>query len=253
MPQFLTRKGTSSQLEQVIGNAERRLVLISPYLKISHDLVSRLQLAERRGVEIHLVYRAGHLKEEEQVKLDSLKKLCLYSLDHLHAKCYANEQHVLITSMNLYDHSEANNWEVGVLLSESDRTAYSDARKEIDAIMHAATPQSKPRGVRAFFANAFQRAAAPPAKPSSTPPAPRSTVAPSPSPARGFCIRCTNPLQYRPQSPLCGSCYSSWSRWGNENYAENVCHRCGDDADVSKGRPLCLPCFREAPFSTPSP
>lgn len=253
MPELLTRKGSSSKLEEVIKNAGKQLTLITPYVKLSPEILARLQSAERRGVEIRLVCRLSDLKAEERTKLDSLKKLVLYSLEHLHAKCYANEQHVLITSMNLYEHSEANNWEMGVLLTEQDGPVYTAARSEITEILQAATVQTKAGGLRSLFSNPFQRTAAPPPKTqpavATTKPAPPAQPAKSSRPHVGHCIRCSDEVRYRPQTPFCNACYSSWSYWGNENYAENVCHRCGKNADVSMARPLCLPCFREAPFN----
>lgn len=147
MPEFLTTSGTTYQLEQLIQSAERRLTLISPYLHV----VTRLNAAESRGVEIHLVYRTGKLSSEERAKLSGLKKLCLYTLNNLHAKCYANERHVLISSMNLYDYSETHNWEMGVLLGKQDGQATVSARKEIAAILQAAAPEPARGGLRSFF------------------------------------------------------------------------------------------------------
>ena len=40
---------------------------------------------------------------------------------NLHAKCYLNENEALLTSMNLYEFSEKNNDEMGVLVSEERR------------------------------------------------------------------------------------------------------------------------------------
>ena len=36
----------------------------------------------------------------------------------LHAKCYFNEQNLVISSMNLYDFSEVNNWEMSILIDK---------------------------------------------------------------------------------------------------------------------------------------
>ena len=242
MPEFLTTRGTTYQLEQLIQNAERRLTLISPYLQFSHNVVARLKAAESRGVDIHLVYRTDKLSIEERAKLSGLKKICLYTLNNLHAKCYANERHVLISSMNLYDYSETHNWEMGVLLGEQDGQATVSARKEIAEILQAATPEPARGGLRSFFSSAFQRPAPPSPKPKQAPPT-----------QTGHCVRCGGGIRYQPQSPLCNSCYSSWAAWGNESYPERICHRCAKPSDVTKAKPLCARCFREAPFSVGFP
>lgn len=243
MPQFLNTTDTNSQVVQLIQNAERRLTLISPYLQLSRHVMSRLMLADARGVETRLVYRTGELKEDERLKLKELKRLTLYSLANLHAKCYANEKSVLISSMNLYGHSEVNNWEMGILLSEDDGKVTTDARREIDNIFQTAVREPAPGGIRSMIASVFQREPAQPARP---------VHKPAPKVQDGFCIRCGDDIRYRPLSPLCGSCYSTWAAWGNEDFPEKNCHRCGDRAEVTKAKPLCAPCFRAAPFTPAS-
>lgn len=245
MSDFLTTRGTTYHLEQLIQNAERRLTLISPYLQFSNNVLARLKAADSRGVETHLVYRTEKLSAEERAKLHGLKKVFLYTLDNLHAKCYANERHVLISSMNLYDYSETSNWEMGVLLSAQDGQAEADARKEIKTILEAARPEPARGALRSFFSSALQRTAPAP----KSPPAPGPKRISTPAAHHGYCIRCSDDIQYRPQSPLCDSCYSSWAAWGNDSYPEKACHRCARPADVSKAKPLCAPCFREAPFT----
>jgi hypothetical protein len=238
MPEFLTTRGTTHQLEQLIQDTDRRLTLISPYLQFSNNDLARLKAADNRGVETHLVLRTEKLRSEEQEKLRGFKNLSLYTLDNLHAKCYANEKCILISSMNLYSYSEANNWEMGVLLTDADGKAMIDARREINAILQASTQRPMPGMIRSLIANVFQR---PPVSPT------KKAVAPKKH--EGFCIRCSDEIRYRPVSPLCGSCYSSWAAWENENYPERNCHRCGNSADVTKAKPLCTSCFRAAPFT----
>ena len=55
---------------------------------------------------------------------------------NLHAKCYANENSAIVTSLNLYNYSEMNNREFGVLLSKvNDSIAYRKCIKEIQSIV----------------------------------------------------------------------------------------------------------------------
>ena len=47
--------------------------------------------------------------------------------ENLHAKCYLNENEALVTSMNLYEFSQQNNDEMGILVSKHDDPAlYED-------------------------------------------------------------------------------------------------------------------------------
>jgi hypothetical protein len=261
MPTFLTTLNTSSHIEQVIQQSQRRLTLITPYLRVNHHLLNRLREADQRGVEIHLVYGKNELHPDEMAKVREIKRLKLYFLDHLHAKCYANERHVIVSSMNLYEFSEKNNREMSVLLSSEDGEAIAAARAEIQSIVDAATLQQPPgrfAAVRALFAGAAPAAPAVSNKQAAAPAAPASrqkqTGAPAApaSPQRrhaGLCIRCGDGIRYAPRTPLCDECYGSWAAWGNEDYPEKRCHRCGNSANVSKARPLCPECFRQDPFT----
>lgn len=243
MAEFFTTRNTASHIEALIDNAKRQLTLISPYLQIPTGLLPRLRAADARGVETRLVFRTDKLNPEERDKLSELKRLSLFSLDHLHAKCYANEQEVLISSLNLYAYSEQHNWEMSVLLTESDGEAMRKARSEIDLVLRTATPHPTRPGIRSFLTNVFARPVSVPAG------TPERQVRKAET-RRGYCIRCTGDVRYVPQSPLCTSCYATWAVWGNEDYPERTCHRCAKPADVTKAKPLCAPCFREAPFST---
>ena len=236
MATFLTTLDTSSQIEKVIQQSQRRLTIITPYLKLNRIILDRLREADRRGIEIQLVYGKNELRPEEQAKLRELRRLKLYFLDHLHAKCYANERHIIIGSMNLYEFSEKNNREMSVLLSAEDGNAFTEARAEIESIINTATLEHPAGGlgaaVRSFFSG------------------PAPAAAPAPQKRReGACIRCGGGIRYQPWSPLCDGCYDSWAAWGNEDYPEKRCHRCAKPANVSKGRPLCPDCFRLDPFT----
>ena len=235
MATFLTTLDTSSQIEKVILQSQRRLTLVTPYLKLNRILLDRLREADQHGTEIRLVYGKTDLRQEELAKLRDLRRLKLYFLENLHAKCYANERHIIISSMNLYEFSEKNNREMSVLLSAEDGDAFTAAKAEIESIINAARLEPPASGlgaaVRAFFSG-----------PSAATPAPQKRQS-------GTCIRCGDGIRYQPWAPLCDDCYDSWAAWGNEDYPEKKCHRCAKPANVSKGRPLCPECFRQDPFT----
>src|SRR3546814_12589511 len=55
---------------------------------------------------------------------------------NLHAKCYLNEELCIVTSLNLYEFSQVNNNEMGILIRRSDdaelyRDAYEEAQRII--------------------------------------------------------------------------------------------------------------------------
>lgn len=138
MAKFLTTVGNSFYIEQIIINSSKKLTLVTPFLKLSQNLIERLSDAEKEGVRITLVYGKNELAKQEMRKLHSFKNMRIYFCKNLHAKCYHNESEMIITSMNLYEFSERNNREMGILIEkETDETIFKEAFKEIESIKNA--------------------------------------------------------------------------------------------------------------------
>jgi phosphatidylserine/phosphatidylglycerophosphate/cardiolipin synthase-like enzyme len=228
MAEFLTTAGIINSLEQIITGARERLVLISPYLKLSPTLMQRLQDAEIGRVEITIVYGKNELQQEQQDQLATLTNLSLYFLENLHAKCYMNEARMVITSMNMYDFSEKNR-EMGVLVT-SDEPVFMAADREVQSIIRAAEP--KPNLVANVRAESGPRS--------------RWGSPTAASRTGGSCIRCSREIPRNVARPLCRSCYDTWAAFGNPDYPERACHQCGTAGAVSVARPLCRACYRTA-------
>ncbi len=142
MAKFLTTVGNSFYIEQIILNAEKSLTLVTPYLNLSKNLLERLTDADKENIKITLIYGKNELDEKEKKKINSLKNIEIYFCSNLHAKCYLNEQSMIITSMNLYEYSERNNREIGILIDkETDKQIFKDTLKEIDSIKNSSELQ----------------------------------------------------------------------------------------------------------------
>ncbi|WP_321321629.1 phospholipase D family protein [Labilibaculum sp.] len=138
MAKFLTTVGNSYYIEQIIINSKSTLTLITPYLKLSRNLIERLSDADKEGVRITLIYGKNELAPQEKKNLFSFKNIEIYFCENLHAKCYHNEDSMIITSMNLYEFSERNNREMGLLIEKDmDLEIYNDTLKEIDSIRNS--------------------------------------------------------------------------------------------------------------------
>lgn len=139
MIKFLKTNGTSYYIENIISEASQLLILVTPYLKLTRNLFSRLKETDRKGVTIILVYGKSELSIEQKQYLSQLSNLNLYYLKDLHAKCYINEKHMVISSMNLHEYSERNNWEMSILISrDEDFLICDEILKEVDTIIGAA-------------------------------------------------------------------------------------------------------------------
>ena len=252
MAEFLTTNGTSDRLERIIKEARKELVLVSPYLQISQNLIERLQDADKLKVKIVVIYREDKLKPEEEAKIDTLKNLSLYCKENLHAKCFYNENHLIITSMNIYEFSEKTNREMGVWVDkDEDRVLYSKAVEEVESILHSQSTikresksgfaamgkalMSSPeiKGGFAAMGKAFMGVV-------------NDLVDDAPStPKKGFCIRCAQKIDLDPDRPFCGACYGKWAVHKKVTHQEQYCHECGKANKSSMSRPACLACYKK--------
>jgi phosphatidylserine/phosphatidylglycerophosphate/cardiolipin synthase-like enzyme len=233
--EFLTTNGTSDRLERIIKEARKELVLVSPYLKISKNLIERLQDADKLHVDITLIYGKDELKPEEKEKLDALKNLSLHYYENLHAKCFYNENQLIITSMNIYEFSEKTNREMGVLVNrEEDDSIYSKAVNEVRSILtHSKPIKRESKGGLAAMGKAFMGVV-------------NDLVDDAAgTPKKGFCVRCGQSIDFDTRHPLCPECYGNWALYKRSKYPEKHWHRCGKNNKVSKGEPLCPACSKK--------
>ena len=257
MAKFLTTRGTTLEIENIINNAEKGLVLISPYWSIPNSLFQNLLTAEKRGVGITIVYGKKELQNEMKQQLQKLQNTRVYFLDNLHAKCYFNEKSMVITSLNLYDFSEQNNREMGVLVAnenEEDKELFEEAVKEARRILSLATIQNYDLKTTVQNDNKI------PEKEYNHIPNQKESIGTSllrgfgeilkraTSIQNGYCIRCGTQIPGNLDAPYCNNCFSQWVKGGgNPFYVERQgrCHTCGKRAQVSKARPECNSCYWE--------
>ena len=140
MVKFLTTLAISAQIEKIIKKAKKQITLISPYIKLSKILFDRLKDTDKRNIKIRLIYGKKELNSEELKVLRELVNLELYFYENLHAKCYFNEDLMVITSLNLHEFSQANNREMGILIKhKEEEKLYNDVVKEVNSILQNST------------------------------------------------------------------------------------------------------------------
>jgi hypothetical protein len=252
MAKFLTAQKASAAIEDIATKADKELVLISPYVKIPDPLMQRFKYLDEKNIKITLVCREANLKAEERTRLSDIEHLELRFLDNLHAKCFYNQESMVIGSLNLYESSLGDNHEMGVLLTlREDQDVFVDARKEADFIIKTAeivTIVSK-QNIRASNVDVNDRRKILKTK---------EKVQNSPavgflkeigkalglSEQKGYCIRGGEEIPYNVDRPLCRQHFGVWKEHEDPDYKEHYCHRCGERHWTSFSRPLCLSCFK---------
>jgi len=235
MAKFLTTRGTISNIENIINDAQKRLVLISPFIRIPQTLFECIKDADRRRVSITLVYGKSDLNPDVRNQLQQLNNLSLHFDMNLHAKCFFNEKSMVITSMNLYDFSELNNKEMGILInSDEDSELYKEAISEAYRVVkYSDKIPLKEKGYKSYQLRRKQVREK------------KETF----TTKTGFCIRCHENIPFNPEKPYCSRCFSRWRAHENPFYEEKYCHKCGKKADTTIDYPLCYPCYIKSRFT----
>lgn len=252
MAKFLDGAQVHATLTEIIKEAESELFIIAPYLKIPQQTQNYLKNADKKNIQFKIISRS-----DAEIQPDNLKflselvhadvKLC----ENLHAKCFLNEKTGLITSMNLHEHSQTHNWEMGIRFSnDEDRVLFADVQKEVKMIDEASkqNPNIKQISTQSVARQNYSHQT------------PQKTVyKPKEAPNKGlftkvidsvlgeeaYCIRCGHSMgKYNLEKPLCDGCYSKWAQFKKKDYPENVCHACGQQkSNISYNKPTCRDCY----------
>ena len=243
MAKFLTTAAVSYHLEKIVNEAEDWLMIVSPYIKMNsriQDYIVRkcwepiLKTNVDHPIATVIIYRGKKRDPELEEWFRSLPYTVVGFHKDLHAKCYLNEKEALITSMNLYDYSQINNYEMGILISsDSEPELYNQIYEEVANLrsvmteMHFDDGEMEERWKREHTFTSLD--------------AETEIVLPK----SGFCLRCKTKIPFALDKPYCNSDYRTWARFNNENWEEDYCHTCGAEHDTSMAKPLCLSCFRK--------
>jgi len=223
-----TNDEVASQVLDIIREAQKYVIIVTPYLKLWRHAQAAFSLAVKRSVKVAAVVRCqdGILVDSDNDDVIWLQNngVKMLMAEYLHAKIYLNEHAVLVSSMNLTEFSTRNSLEIALLIKD----------KEVG------------RQVRGYVTQSLMPLAVP-VMGTRPEPTHRPTREPrrSDSPGvAGVCIRCGLPIALNPSRPLCPRCYEVWNQWGDEDYPEDFCHVCGHPSGTAYARPLCRNCYR---------
>jgi phosphatidylserine/phosphatidylglycerophosphate/cardiolipin synthase-like enzyme len=238
IPAFLDTQNISSEIANLIKNSKERLYLITPYLQLNRQIKPSIKDLVYKIPTIHIIVvcRSDKINVEDMQFLQDLKNVQIWALDNLHAKCYINEETAIITSMNLYQYSEGNNYEMGIKIDrKTDEPIYQQISDYIAIIMRESKEyeikkkeSEKPISQKSTLTKDY----------------PKNTLKSSHQ-ASGYCIRCHTPLDLNPEKPLCLKCYSIWIKHPDRAYPEKYCHVCGKESKQSVEKPVCYSCYKK--------
>lgn len=205
MAKFLKTTSISDHLERLIQNTNKRLILVSPYLQINERIKQLIKSIISQNKEVLIIYRADKVRPDDLNWITSQAGIKAHRSNNLHAKCYINDDEAIITSMNLYSHSQENNHEMGVyILKSADEELFNDTMKEVKYLLSISDEEKK---VAEKNANTSSKQ--------------RS----------GYCIRTGVPIPFNIERPMSLEAYRKWEEYSNEDYSEKYCHFSGEQSN----------------------
>lgn len=239
MAKFLNTRKAVSEIEDLIKNAGERLILVSPYLKLSKDFKELLTYRNSKDKVTTVIFGKQELNPDEMKFLQGLRFVVLKYNEDLHAKCYVNDDKMVITSLNLYAFSMANNKEMGVLIDKNDTAdteLFNDAFKEVDYINETSQrfELNSPKPVFTKQTETKSTSSKPTTKPSN-----KETV---------YCIRTGIEIPFNVEKPMSYEAFKSWNKYSDPDYAEKFCHFSGEpsNGDTSVSRPILKKNWKKA-------
>ncbi|MBK9105763.1 MAG: phospholipase D family protein [Saprospiraceae bacterium] len=239
MARFINTRKAVSEIEDLIRNAGEKLFLVSPYLKLSKDFKELLTYRNSKDKITTVIFGKQELNPDEMKFLQGLRFVILKYNEDLHAKCYVNDEKMVITSLNLYEFSMANNKEMGVLIDKNDPAdiqLYEDAFKEVDYINQTSQgfELSAPKVIASNYTD-------------SKPTRDKSTSGQS-GKNLGYCIRTGISIPFSVEKPLCYEAFKKWNEYGDPEYPEKFCHFSGEpsNGETSVSRPILKKNWKKA-------
>jgi hypothetical protein len=282
MAKFLTGNELNFELEKLFESAEVQIILISPFIKLHDRLISTLRTKKNNHkLEIIIVFGKNEedmsksMKQEDFNFFKEFSNIQIRYERRLHAKYYANESSAILTSMNLYNYSQDNNIEAGVMTKATllgnlasnfmtnvtgedsfDNQAWTYFERVIDQselLFHkkpqyenallGLTKKYKESTIEIdkltdFFTD----------KPKFESKYRKETIenkkveVPETPPIKkyvgGYCIRTRIEIPFNLEKPMSYDAYKAWNK--NPDYEENFCHYSGEPSDgkTSVNKPI---------------
>lgn len=264
MGEFVKGNQLNSSLEDIFEYAESHLVLISPYIKLHSRFIDVLKSkVDKHNLEITIVFGKNEDNLSKSLSLDDfelLKNFPNIEIKHeprLHAKYYANETTALLSSMNLYDFSQNNNIEFGILTKITSTignllgdTLDKDAFNYFDQVMNNSDTlfkrvpkyEDKMLGLTKKYVgseteiNKLEELLTTRSTKTNKKVLSKQSI----DSDFGYCIRTKEKIPFNPEKPFSIKAFESWNKFKNKNYKEVYCHFSGElsNGETSFSKPI---------------
>jgi hypothetical protein len=270
MAKFIKGQALNGEVENIFSNAKNQIIIITPYIKLHPHYLNALR-GKKSDDKLSIVIVFGKNKDDKTKSFDKDTfeffsqfpniKICYQ--ENLHAKYYANESNAIITSMNLYEYSQNNNIEAGIITKNSfikplgDSIDYEAWEFFAQVIKDSVLLYDKePIYESGFLSDKYIESKITIDLLSKLYNTEKATKSVLPSPqktnknwnATAYCIRTGASISFNIDKPYCDSAFESWSKYKNEDFKEKYCHFSGEpsNGETTKAKPILKKNWKEA-------
>ena len=274
MAKFIEGTSLNHEITRVFKEAKEELLLVSPYIKLHHRYKDVLRdKLEDTNLAITVVFGKNEGDLSKSLNISDLEffinfpniKICYEP--RLHAKYYSNESIAVLTSMNLYDFSQDQNIEAGVLieysrfgvmgansLDQASNEYFTNvANKGIVIFEKIPHYESKFGGLQKKYLgsevtvniieerfNVYLKEEITEEVPQPSNSGSKQTSQPKTKQTTGYCIRTGVEIPFNPERPMSYEAYKKWALYEDENYPEKYCHFSGElsNKETSFSKPI---------------
>ena len=266
MAKFVKGNGLNAEIESIFDDAEVQLTIISPFIKLHKRFKDSLKSKiNNPKLEVQLVFgknesnKSKSLSSEDFEFFKQFANVRIYYEPRLHAKYYANQTAAVLSSMNLYEYSQNNNIEFGIVTQremgldrlkekvmgvelDNDAWQYFNSVVEGSELLYFNEPvyESNMLGLSKKYIRSEVRVdlltdelskekSVKKEKPNK--PAEVESVKPTTDSKDGYCIRTGERIPFDLTKPYADKAFKSWSRYKNEDFAEKFCHFSGEPSE----------------------
>ena len=275
MAKFVKGNGLNAAIESIFDEAEGRLTIISPFIKLHQRFIDSLKSKiDNPKLEVKLVFGKNESNKSKSLSLQDFEffkqfaNVKIYYEPRLHAKYYANQNTAVLSSMNLYEYSQNNNIEFGIVTQhgmslerlkdkvmgvELDNDAWDYFNSVVDGselVFHNEPVfESNMLGLSKKYIRSEVKVDllteelskpenAQKIKPKK--PAEVKSIKPKTASEKGYCIRTGEQIPFDLTKPYSEKAYQAWSRYKNEDFNEKYCHFSGEPSEgkTSMAKPI---------------
>jgi len=266
MAKFVKGNGLNAEIESIFDEAEGQLTIISPFIKLHKRFKDSLKSKiNNPKLEVQLVFgknesnKSKSLSSEDFEFFKQFANVRIYYEPRLHAKYYANQTAAVLSSMNLYEYSQNNNIEFGIVTQremgldrlkekvmgvelDNDAWQYFNSVVEGSELLYFNEPvyESNMLGLSKKYIRSEVRVdllteelskAKRVSKVKPNKPAEVESVKPTTDSKNGYCIRTGEQIPFDLTKPYTDKAFKSWSHYKNEDFAEKFCHFSGESSE----------------------